>query len=86
MHHRTALIGDISGTHARFAICDIDELSVTHFAVFQTGMFPSLPDAVAHYLKSLPEKPAIAGFGIADPVTGETSIQFTGTFSVSIEP
>ena len=38
---RTALIGDIGGTHARFAICDIDELSVAHFAVFETKMFPS---------------------------------------------
>lgn len=68
---RTAIIGDIGGTHARFAICDIDELSVSHFAVFQTAMFPSLSDAVAHYLESIPDNPEIAGFAIADPVTGD---------------
>jgi len=67
---RTAIIGDIGGTHARFAICDIDELSVSHFAVFQTAMFSSLPEAVANYLESIPDNPDIAGFGIADPVTG----------------
>ncbi|QKV18141.1 glucokinase [Oricola thermophila] len=72
MHQRTALIGDIGGTHARFAICDIDELSVSHFAVFTTDMFKSLPDAVAHYLESLPERPSIAGFAIAAPVIGDT--------------
>jgi len=70
MHQRTAVIGDIGGTHARFAICDIDETSVRHFAVFTTDMFPSLPEAVAHYLESIPENPDIAGFGIADPLTG----------------
>lgn len=71
MHQRTAVIGDIGGTHARFAICDIDELSVRHFAVFTTDMFPSLPEAVAHYLESIPETPGIAGFAVADPLTGE---------------
>lgn len=68
---RTAIIGDIGGTHARFAICDIDELSVSHFAVFQTSMFPSLSDAVANYLESIPDNPDIAGFAIADPVIGD---------------
>jgi len=67
---RKAIIGDIGGTHARFAICDIDELSVEHFAVFRTDMFSSLPDAVVHYLESIPDNPDIAGFSIADPVAG----------------
>ena len=67
---RKAIIGDIGGTHARFAICDIDELSVEHFAVFRTDMFSSLPDAVVHYLESIPDNPDMAGFSIADPVSG----------------
>jgi len=71
MHQRTALIGDIGGTHARFAICDIDELSVRHFVVFTTDMFSSLPDAVAHYLASIPDRPDIAGFAVAGPITGD---------------
>ncbi|MFZ2100665.1 MAG: glucokinase, partial [Oricola sp.] len=70
-HQRTALIGDISGTHARFAICDIDELTIAHFAVFQTSMFPSLPEAVAHYLESVPVRPDIAGFSVAAPLDGD---------------
>lgn len=71
MHQRHAVIGDIGGTHARFAICDIDELSVRHFAVFTTDMFSSLSEAVAHYLESIPENPDIAGFAIADPLSNE---------------
>lgn len=69
---RTAIIGDIGGTHARFAICDVDQLSVAHFAVFQTAMFPSLPDAVSHYLASVPVRPDMAGFSVADPLTSST--------------
>ncbi|MCI5076464.1 glucokinase [Oricola sp.] len=68
---RSAIIGDIGGTHARFAICDIDKLSVKHFAVFETKMFTSLPEAVAHYLEAIPDRPHIAGFSVADPLTGD---------------
>lgn len=80
---RTALIGDIGGTHARFAICDIDELSVAHFAVFETKMFPSLPEAVTHYLESVPTNPDIAGFSIADPLTGDRMGIENSTWSFS---
>lgn len=82
---RTAVIGDIGGTHARFAICDIDELSVSHFAVFQTAMFPSLPDAVANYLQSIPDNPDIAGFAIADPVRGDPMGVESSTWSFTVE-
>lgn len=68
---RTALIGDIGGTHARFAISDVDEMSVRHFAVFQTSMFSSLQDAIRHYLDSIPQQPAMAGFSLAAPMTDD---------------
>jgi glucokinase len=70
--NRMALIGDIGGTHARFAMGDVDELSVTHFAVFQTNMFSSLQEAVRHYLDSVPLRPQTAGFAVAGDVTGDT--------------
>lgn len=81
MHQRTALIGDIGGTHARLAICDIDELSVRHFAVFTTDMFSSLPDAVAHYLESIPDRPDIAGFAVAGPVTGDRIVMTNSSWT-----
>lgn len=68
---RTALIGDIGGTHARFAISDVDEMSIAHFAVFEMSMFSSLQDAIRHYLESIPQRPAIAGFSLAAPVDGD---------------
>lgn len=85
MHQRTALIGDIGGTHARLAICDIDELSVRHFAVFTTDMFTSLPDAVANYLDSIPERPEIAGFAVAGPITGEKVVMTNSSWEFTRE-
>lgn len=70
-NQRLALFGDIGGTHARFAIGDCDEMTVTHFAAFQVGMFPSLQDVVSHYLDSVPFRPDLAGFAVAGPVNGD---------------
>lgn len=72
MNSRRALVADIGGTHARFAISDIDELTVTHFAMFNCNMFASLQEAVEAYLKSIPHRPSIAAFAIAGPVRGKT--------------
>ena len=68
---RLALVGDIGGTHARFAISDIDELTISHFVSFRCAMFPSLPAAVAAYMDSIPHRPRMAGLAIAAPVVGE---------------
>ncbi|WP_159592400.1 glucokinase [Chelativorans xinjiangense] len=66
---RQALVADIGGTHARFAISDIDELTVTNFAVFRCNMFTSLKAAIEAYMGSVPHRPAMASFAIAGPVT-----------------
>lgn len=71
-NQRLALLGDIGGTHARFAIGDCDEMTVTHFAAFQVRMFPSLQDTITHYLQSVPFRPDLAGFAVAAPVNGDT--------------
>jgi glucokinase len=84
-NQRLALLGDIGGTNARFAIGDCDEMTVTHFAAFQVRMFPSLQDTISHYLESIPFRPDLAGFAVAAPMNGET-IAMTNTpwkFTVS---
>ncbi len=75
---RLAIVGDISDTHARFAISDVDEMTIAHFAAFQTKLFPSLPAAIEAYCKSIPHRPAMAGFALAAPVDGEP-FKLTGT-------
>lgn len=71
IHSRQALVGDIGGTHARFAISDIDELTVSNFAVFRCAMFPSLQAAVEAYVRSIPHRPRMASLAIAGPLAGE---------------
>lgn len=68
---RQALVADIGGTHARFAISDIDEMTITNFAMFSCSMFTSLQSAIEAYMRSVPHRPSMAGFAIAGPVTDE---------------
>lgn len=72
MHSRKALVADIGGTNARFAIADIDTLIIDHFAAYPSTSFPSLQAAVEPYLATIPHRPALACFAIAAPVSGET--------------
>ena len=67
---RTALVADIGGTHARFALSDVEEMTVTHFAAFRTGAFATIGEAIAAYLRSVPFQPAMASIAVAGPVTG----------------
>lgn len=69
---RRALVADIGGTHAGFAVTDIDELTVTNFAMFRCNMFTSLQAAIEAYMKSIPHRPSMAAFAIAGPVTEGT--------------
>lgn len=71
MQTRLALVGDIGGTHARFAISDIDELTISHFVSFRCAMFQSLQAAIAAYMGSIPHRPRMAGLAIAGPVVGD---------------
>ena len=68
---RQALVGDIGGTHARFAISDIDELTISHFVSFRCALFGSLQEAIGAYMDSIPHRPLMAGLAIAGPVVGE---------------
>ncbi|AXS41618.1 glucokinase [Breoghania sp. L-A4] len=69
---RRALVGDIGGTHARFAISDIDRLTIEHFTLYKTRDFSSFEDAVSAYYRAIDERPRMAAFAIAGPITGDT--------------
>lgn len=78
---RLALVGDIGGTHARFAISDVDEMTVTHFAALQTRLFASLQDALAAYLGSVPFRPDMVGLAVAAPVAGGAAAMTNASWS-----
>ncbi len=71
-NRRLALVGDIGSTNVRFAISDVDEMTVNHFVAFQTSMFENLTDAIAAYYRSIPHRPEMIGIAVAAPMIGET--------------
>ena len=74
-----ALVGDIGGTNARFALVDLDapkiELRESQIAA-ATRDFASLQHAIEHYLAGVADKPARAALAVACPV-GSDEIRLT---------
>lgn len=80
-YSRIALVGDIGGNHARFAISDVDELTITHYASFRRDLFASLEDAIRAYLNSVPQRPEMAGIAVASPLAGDRFAMTDGGWS-----
>jgi len=80
------LIGDIGGTNARFAIAERGKYrELKHVEV---DHYPSLHDAMADYLKALPqaERAGLAGaLAIAGPVLGDRISMTNKAWSFSIQ-
>ncbi|HWR96383.1 MAG TPA: glucokinase [Arenimonas sp.] len=68
-----ALVADIGGTNARFALADLTSAHpvLTHSQSLPTAGFASLQHAVEHYLASVGAKPRFASFAVACPVLGD---------------
>ena len=66
-----ALVADIGGTHARFALANLETLEIQNFKKLKVSDYKSLEAATASYLATLPFRPLIAGFAVAGPVGGE---------------
>lgn len=69
-HSRQALIGAIGGTYISLAIMDVDELSVSNFALLSSADFANPMEAIERYLKSVPRVPNKVGLSIAGVVDG----------------
>ena len=66
------LLGDIGGTHARFAWMDRPGAPLSHVQTYRCAEHPTLGDAIRHYLHDqAPSRPAACALGIANPVTGD---------------
>ncbi len=67
----TALVGDIGGTNARFAIADLETLALSRPASLPTADHASLQAAAADYLRTAGVKPGVAAIAVAGPVAAE---------------
>ncbi|MDS4025672.1 MAG: glucokinase [Candidatus Contendobacter sp.] len=66
-----ALVADIGGTNARFALADADQRTSAE-RVLSCADYPDLIQAAAAYLRDVPEpRPRRAAVAVATPVTGD---------------
>lgn len=73
-YSRRALVGDIGGTNIRLAITDIDELTISDFALLSSADFDDPRDAIERYLNTVPDRPSMVGLAIAGPVSDGSAI------------
>ncbi|WCK68723.1 glucokinase [Agrobacterium tumefaciens] len=83
---RHAIVGDVGAEHFRFAVADVDQLTIDHLVNFRAVDFPSCQEALSSYMKSLGSDPprraslAVAGYlnGDRAHVCGSTRTFTTG--------
>lgn len=68
-----ALVCDIGRTHMRFALTDLDEMTIANYALLRTDLFASPLDALAAYLKTTPERPEHVGMALSGDLSGGTA-------------
>lgn len=66
-----ALVGDIGGTNARLALCDVDNGSIYHAKTYSGSDFTSLADLIVYYLTEHQVQVAQACIAIACPIQGD---------------
>lgn len=72
-HSRQALVGAFGARYVSLAIADIDELSVSNFALLSTADFEAPMQAVERYLASVPRCPNKVSFALAGTVEGDAA-------------
>jgi glucokinase len=79
------ILGDVGGTHTRFAWQDADDAPLRDIVTLPTVGYASLAAALAHYLHKLGRAaPPWCAIGIANPITGDHVEMTNGDWSFSI--
>jgi glucokinase len=66
-----ALIGDVGGTNARFALIGDADAATRRFPDEQTANYPTIDDAIEHALTGVTARPRSALLALAGPITGD---------------
>jgi glucokinase len=68
---RQAIVADIGGTNARFAVADLATLELSRISQVRCAAHPTFSSAFCAYLAELSVPPDYAAIAVAAPVTGE---------------
>jgi glucokinase len=87
---RTRLVADVGGTNARLALIFDDEGLPSNERVLSCADYPSLVEAIEHYLREVAElkgrpRPFEGAVAIANPVTGDWVKMTNHVWAFSIE-
>jgi glucokinase len=74
----SAIVADIGGTNARFAVASLDTLQLTEVRQLLCADHPTIAGAAAAYIAGLKETPRHGAFAVAAPVIGD-DISFTNS-------
>jgi glucokinase len=66
-----ALVADIGGTNARFALADLETLELSQIRQYVCAEHDGIASVAEVYLKTLKESPRRGAVAVAGPVTGE---------------
>ncbi|CAN7637420.1 glucokinase [Neorhizobium sp. LjRoot104] len=80
---RHAVVGEIGCHHLRFAVADVDELTIDHLVNFKTEDFTSVQQALFSYLKSLGTPPKVVSLTIGGLVEGDRAHIFNSPRTVT---
>ncbi|KFC79999.1 glucokinase [Buttiauxella agrestis] len=78
-----ALVGDVGGTNARLALCNVENGDITQAKTYSGLDFPSLEAVVVHYLKEHNVSVTDGCIAIACPITGDWVAMTNHTWAFS---
>jgi len=78
-----ALVGDVGGTNARLALCNVENGDITQAKTYSGLDFPSLEAVVVHYLKEHNVNVTDGCIAIACPITGDWVAMTNHTWAFS---
>ena len=65
------LVGDVGGTNARLALCDISDGTISHIHTYSANDYATLEDVITHYLEGQHVTVNEACIAIACPITND---------------
>lgn len=80
-----ALVGDVGGTNARLALCDMDDGSISHIHTYSGKDYATLEAVIRHYLTAQKVEATEACIAIACPITDDWVEMTNSAWAFSIQ-
>ncbi|MEY9626370.1 glucokinase [Sinorhizobium fredii] len=74
-----AVVADIGETHMRFAVANVERVSIDDYAQIGNDVFPSVAEALAAYLRSIPHPPRALCIAITNTNDAEFGRNLVGS-------